>query len=127
MLSTRPVRCEKCGTKYTRTHGRQRFCTSCIPNWRRTRGAVRQANRLDSAVAVQAEPKPAQEPFTYEDLCRVWAKRTGKQMAWLERTGNPVREYPDFRELTAREVSVAIGWVPWPASWPGRRQRKAVA
>jgi hypothetical protein len=57
MLITRPVRCEKCGTKFTRTHGRQRFCTSCIPNWRRTRGAVRQADRVKAVAAEDGQPR----------------------------------------------------------------------
>jgi hypothetical protein len=64
---------------------------------------------------------PAANPggaFSYEDLCRMWSRRAGKLAAWLENTGRPLREYPDFGALTAREVSVAIGWVPWPGSWP---------
>jgi hypothetical protein len=124
---SRPVRCAKCGTKFTRTHGRQRFCITCIPNWRRTRAAVRLGRRMEAAEAAQGErlqvvsvlplPEP-DEAFGYADLCRMWATRTAKLMAWTERTGRPVREYPDFPKLTAREVSVAIGWVPWPAAWP---------
>jgi hypothetical protein len=56
--------------------------------------------------------------FTFTDLCRMWAKRTAKAMAWAAETGSPVREYGGYRKMTAREVSVAIGWIPWPESWP---------
>jgi hypothetical protein len=52
---SRPVRCERCRTKFTRTHGRQRFCTSCIPNWRRTRAVLRLAERAKAAVAAEQE------------------------------------------------------------------------
>ena len=55
--------------------------------------------------------------FTFADLCRMWAKRTAKAMDWTAKTGRPVREYGGYRKMTAREVSVAIGWIPWPESW----------
>jgi hypothetical protein len=55
------------------------------------------------------------------------ARRTGKAMDWLDSTGRPVRQYPGYQELTGREISVAIGWVPWPASWPERRRQEAAA
>lgn len=56
--------------------------------------------------------------FTFADLCRMWARRTAKAMAWAQKTGRPVHEYGGYRKMTAREVSVAIGWIPWPESWP---------
>lgn len=122
---SRPVRCGKCDEKFTRTHGRQKFCITCIPNWRRTRAAVRQAGRIKPDIARNERPPGTEDAFTYADLCSLWAKRTARLAEWLEATGRPVREYPDFPKLTAREVSVAVGWVPWPESWPARCHRAA--
>jgi hypothetical protein len=41
----RPVRCAKCGAKFTRTHGRQKLCASCRPAWVRARSAARAATK----------------------------------------------------------------------------------
>jgi hypothetical protein len=32
--------------------------------------------------------------------------------------GKPARALLHYEEMSGREVSVAIGWIPWPVSWP---------
>lgn len=126
--------CGKCDLWFAAA-SRQRVCTGCIPSHKRTLRALSELGKcnfekegvpqyhpaFNEGVNPQVTDAPeAPRAFTYEDLCQLWARRTAKLMKWLENTGRPLREYRDYGKLTAREVSVAIGWVPWPASWPGR-------
>jgi DNA-directed RNA polymerase subunit RPC12/RpoP len=45
---TRPIRCSKCGSKFTRQVAQQRRCERCLPRWVKARRA-----------AAPPEPKPA--------------------------------------------------------------------
>ena len=136
---TTPKVCGKCGQWFAAVP-RQRLCDGCSPAWRRTLRAIGdQPERLvnERVYPSKTHPPitrqtprsdPAGKPggaFSYADLCRLWARRTARLVEWRERMGRPVREYPGIRDLTAREVSVAIGWVPWPGSWPQARQEAA--
>jgi hypothetical protein len=136
---TSPKVCGKCDFWFAAA-SRQRVCNACVPPHRRTlrviadqgkciikkQGGTEAHPGFDGDVnPLVTGPPEVPEAFSYEDLCRLWSRRAGKLADWLEATGRPLREYPDFRKLTAREISVAIGWVPWPESWPARRHRAA--
>jgi hypothetical protein len=134
---TRAKVCGKCDAWFAAA-SRQRLCQGCVRPDQRVIRHLRKLPIENTGVAVQ-DPSPisgsspssqgagkAPEAFGYEDLCRMWARRTARLTDWLERTGRPVREYPDVERLTAREISVAIGWVPWPESWPGQPARPSL-
>jgi hypothetical protein len=132
--ATRPKVCGKCDLWFAAA-ARQRVCDGCTPAYRRTLRAIGdQPKRITKtrvypstthpAITMQTGRSPGQpetgRAFTYADLCRMWANRARKLAQWMERTGRPAREYPDYERLTGREVSVAIGWLPRPQSWPGK-------
>ena len=54
---TRPVRCAKCGGKFTRTHGRQKLCPGCQPRWVRAQSAARAAARTARQQEARAEAR----------------------------------------------------------------------
>jgi hypothetical protein len=138
---TRPKVCARCDSWFAAA-SRQRLCGGCIPRRRRTERAIGDLGKcaiknpvyprktrisLMTQTPTSLDGSRTGRAFTYEDLCRMQARRTGKAMDWLDSTGRPVRQYPGYQELTGREISVAIGWVPWPASWPERRRQEAAA
>jgi hypothetical protein len=46
------------------------------------------------------------------------AARTERAIAWKATSGKSLGFYPGYGQMTGREVSVAIGWIPWPSAWP---------
>jgi hypothetical protein len=56
----RPVRCARCGEKFTRTHGRQKLCPACQPRWVRARSAARAATR-PARLAANREARKQQD------------------------------------------------------------------
>jgi DNA-binding transcriptional MocR family regulator len=71
----------------------------------------------------QASPLPGDDPgfdsrpeWSQADFNRLWASRTRKLMEWLK-AGKPARAFRLHEQMTGREISVAIGWVPWPEDW----------
>jgi hypothetical protein len=102
--------CGKCDLWFPAA-SRQRVCDACIPAYRRTLRAIGDQgkcitkNRVylntthPEMVMQTASSEGSPEPggaFSYADLCRLWARRTGKLMRWMEATGRPLREYPDY-------------------------------
>ena len=59
---SRPVRCARCGEKFTRTHGRERLCLTCKRPAVRTLGAVRQAAAARVARAAMESGLDCQYP-----------------------------------------------------------------
>jgi hypothetical protein len=37
------------------------------------------------------------------------------------------KEYRHYHEMTAREVSIAIGWAPWPSAWTQRVAKRVAS
>ena len=125
---TAPRVCGKCDSWFAAA-SQQRLCGGCIPARRRTERYLRKCvikTTVHPSTTVPelmthrpTSPGPnLDDRARYGMLCGIWARHTRELMDWLERTRRPVREYPDYPKLTAREIQVAIGWVPWPASWP---------
>jgi len=108
-------------------HGRQKLCTSCRPAWQNARAEARAARKetrqrqqtrvaLADAVPQLAAGDAAERDYAAE-FGKLCATRTAALMAWAA-TGAPFRSFPRWREMTGREISVAIGWLPWPSTWP---------
>jgi hypothetical protein len=106
----RPVHCARCREDFTRTHARQKFCTKCRPAWQNARAAARAARKPEPVPVAPVERDWLAE---FNQLC---AKRTRKLMTWVA-GGHLARTFPLYETMTSREVSVAIGWLPWPKDW----------
>jgi hypothetical protein len=109
----RPVHCARCKADFTRAHARQKFCISCRPAWQNARAAARAARKAQKPELVPVTPLERDWIAEFNQTC---AKRTRKLMEWLK-AGNRARDFLGYGEMTGREVSVAIGWVPWPGDW----------
>jgi hypothetical protein len=66
--------------------------------------------------------KDARWPESVRDVLTLTAEdhaaRTTAAMNWLNVTGPPIKLFPFYGAMVSREVSVAIGWEPWPTDWP---------
>lgn len=62
-------------------------------------------------------PAPGQAQEGPTEPVELYAKRASALRDFIS-AGNKARDFAYYPEMTAREVSVAIGWIPWPKSWP---------